>query len=105
MHEMSKEIWKELLPPEKEVVPHPKPKRPKNAPPHADRWSLAILLERAAYLRKLSRLGDGQASETLLWDSQRAAALPTRWARCSAQPGGGRLPSPLPAIEAPSLAK
>ena len=78
MHEMSKEIWKELLPPEKEVVPHPKPKRPKNAPPHADHWSLAILLERAAYLRKLARLGDGQASETLHEYPQHATMLSFR---------------------------
>ena len=31
----------------------------------ADHWSHPILLERAAYLRKLARAGDGSASETL----------------------------------------
>ena len=30
-----------------------------------DHWPLVILLERAAYLRKLAALGDGTASETL----------------------------------------
>lgn len=31
----------------------------------ADHWTQPVLLERAAYLRKLARAGDGQASETL----------------------------------------
>lgn len=31
----------------------------------ADHWSMPVLLERAAYLRKLARAGDGSASETL----------------------------------------
>lgn len=31
----------------------------------ADHWSHPVLLERAAYLRKLARAGDGSASETL----------------------------------------
>jgi hypothetical protein len=30
-----------------------------------DHWPLVILLERAAYLRKLAALGDGTARETL----------------------------------------
>ncbi len=34
-------------------------------PVHLDHWSSAILLERAAYLRKLAKQGDGSASETL----------------------------------------
>jgi len=50
MQDMSKEIWKEILPPEREVLPAAKTKRPKDAPPQADHWPLAILLERAAYL-------------------------------------------------------
>ena len=61
----SKEILKELLPVEKEVVPLVGARRPKDAPPHADHWSPAILLERAAYLRKLAKHSDGSASETL----------------------------------------
>lgn len=31
----------------------------------ADHWSLPVVLERAAYLRKLAKAGDGSASETL----------------------------------------
>jgi len=62
----SKEILKELLPAEKEILPLPTgARRRKDAPPHADHWSAAILLERAAYLRKLAKHSDGQASETL----------------------------------------
>lgn len=45
--------------------PSPKPARSKHDPAAADRWAQPILLERAAYLRKLARAGDGQASETL----------------------------------------
>jgi mannose-6-phosphate isomerase-like protein (cupin superfamily) len=46
--------------------PAPKPAK-RNAPETgaADHWAQPILLERAAYLRKLARAGDGQASETL----------------------------------------
>jgi len=40
----------------------PETRAPKNP---ADHWSPAVLLERAAYLRKLARHGDGSASETL----------------------------------------
>ena len=38
------------------------PRRPRNP---VDHWSPAVLLERAAYLRKMARHGDGSASETL----------------------------------------
>jgi mannose-6-phosphate isomerase-like protein (cupin superfamily) len=63
MDGLSKEILKELLPAEKEVVPAAvKPVRRKTAPDH---WSTAVLLERGRYLRELARHGDGQASETL----------------------------------------
>jgi mannose-6-phosphate isomerase-like protein (cupin superfamily) len=66
MDDVSKEIWKELLPAEREMIPRAAKARPrKDAPPHADHWPAAILLERAAYLRKLAKHGDGQASETL----------------------------------------
>ncbi len=34
-------------------------------PAGADHWTQPVLIERAAYLRKLARAGDGQASETL----------------------------------------
>jgi mannose-6-phosphate isomerase-like protein (cupin superfamily) len=66
MDDVSKEIWKELLPAERGMIPRATKARPgKDAPPHADHWPAAILLERAAYLRKLAKHGDGQASETL----------------------------------------
>ena len=48
------------------MIPRAAKARPrKNAPPHADHWPTAILLERAAYLCELAKQGDGQASETL----------------------------------------
>jgi quercetin dioxygenase-like cupin family protein len=59
----SKEILKELLPAEKEVVPPAT--TPRARPGAADHWSNAVLLERGAYLRKLAKLSDGSASETL----------------------------------------
>jgi mannose-6-phosphate isomerase-like protein (cupin superfamily) len=60
----SREILKELLPSEREVVLPPATK-PAPSQNHLDHWSPAILLERAAYLRKLAKHGDGSASETL----------------------------------------
>jgi mannose-6-phosphate isomerase-like protein (cupin superfamily) len=46
--------------------PAPRPAHRNPADPGApDHWTQPILLERAAYLRKLARAGDGQASETL----------------------------------------
>jgi mannose-6-phosphate isomerase-like protein (cupin superfamily) len=40
-----------------------------------DRWPLAILLERGAYLRKLAAVGDGTACETLREYSQHSTLL------------------------------
>jgi mannose-6-phosphate isomerase-like protein (cupin superfamily) len=66
MDDLSKQIWKELLPPERESIrPVARAREPKDAPRPSDHWSPAVLLERAAYLRKLAKHGDGQASETL----------------------------------------
>jgi mannose-6-phosphate isomerase-like protein (cupin superfamily) len=61
---LSKQILKQINP---EL---PKPQAPRNkpakdAPPRSDHWSHAILMERAAYLRKLAKHGDGSAGETL----------------------------------------
>jgi mannose-6-phosphate isomerase-like protein (cupin superfamily) len=79
MDHLSKEIWKDLLPAEREVIPHPaKARARKDEAPHADHWPLAILLERAEYLRKLARAGDGQASETLKEYPQHATMLSFR---------------------------
>lgn len=79
MDGFEKEIWKQLLPAEKEVIPPAvKVRRSKDAPAHADHWPAAILLERGAYLRKLAKAGDGQASETLQEYPQHAAMLSFR---------------------------
>ena len=43
-----------------------------------DHWSPAVLLERAAYLRKMAKLGNGSASETLKEYAQHAAMLSFR---------------------------
>src|ERR1700689_1759542 len=43
-----------------------------------DHWSPAVLLERAAYLRKLAKHGDGSASETLKEYPQHFAMLSFR---------------------------
>jgi mannose-6-phosphate isomerase-like protein (cupin superfamily) len=48
---------------------------PKNS---VDHWSPAVLLERAAYLRKLAKHGDGSASETLKEYPQHCAMLSFR---------------------------
>jgi mannose-6-phosphate isomerase-like protein (cupin superfamily) len=53
----------------------PKPRRPKDP---VDHWSPAVLLERAAYLRKMARLGNGSASETLREYPQHCAMLSFR---------------------------
>jgi mannose-6-phosphate isomerase-like protein (cupin superfamily) len=53
----------------------PSPRTPKNP---VDHWSHALLLERAAYLRKLARYGEGSASETLREYPQHAAMLSFR---------------------------
>jgi mannose-6-phosphate isomerase-like protein (cupin superfamily) len=63
MDEFSNAILRELLPVEKEPVP---PKRTaKNLQNAMDHLSRPILLERAAYLRKLAAASDGSASEVL----------------------------------------
>jgi mannose-6-phosphate isomerase-like protein (cupin superfamily) len=79
MDNVSKQIWKELLPAERELIPRAaKPRPRKDDPPRSDHWSPAILLERAAYLRNLAKHGDGQASETLNEYPQHATMLSFR---------------------------
>ncbi|MGB7547267.1 MAG: cupin domain-containing protein [Terracidiphilus sp.] len=63
MDTFARAILKELLPAGKEAVP-PAPSSHSRRNP-LDHWSSPILLERAAYLRKLAALGDGSASETV----------------------------------------
>ena len=66
MDGFGREILKELLGTEREIPQLVrKAKQQKDEPPHADHWSAAVLMERAAYLRKLAKHSDGQASETL----------------------------------------
>jgi quercetin dioxygenase-like cupin family protein len=77
MDSLSKEILKELLPAEKEIVPPPSTARVGPRSP-VDHWSAAVLLERAAYLRELARHGDGSASETLKEYPQHYAMLSFR---------------------------
>jgi len=52
-----------------------RPERPRE---HFDHWQPHILLERANYLRKLARAGNGSASETLREYPQHAAMLSFR---------------------------
>ena len=58
MERIAKEILKAMN--LDEVVPQPR--EPKNP---VDHWTPALLLERAAYLRKMAKHGDGSASEML----------------------------------------
>jgi mannose-6-phosphate isomerase-like protein (cupin superfamily) len=55
--DLSNEILKDL------ALDEVAPKRPRRGP--VDHWAPHILLERAAYLRKMARAGNGSASETL----------------------------------------
>lgn len=68
---MAKEILKDVA--LEEMAP--KPHAHKNP---VDHWSPAILLERAAYLRKMAKLGDGCASEVLKEYPQHCAMLSFR---------------------------
>jgi len=67
MDSYSQEILKELLRAENDVVPVAATAQGRAKKPvgKLDHWSAAVLLERAAYLRKLAKNGDGSASETL----------------------------------------
>jgi mannose-6-phosphate isomerase-like protein (cupin superfamily) len=75
MDSFSAKILKEILPAEKEVVPPPRPAGPRNP---VDHWTSALLLERAAYLGKLAKHGNGSASETLKEYPQHCAMLSYR---------------------------
>lgn len=72
---VSAEILKNLA--REDPVP-PSPRRAPNPPNPVDHWTPAVLLERAAYLRKLARLGDGSASESLREYPQHTAMLSFR---------------------------
>ncbi len=57
MDELAREILKDF------ALEEIEPKAQKRSP--VDHWTPAILLERAAYLKKMARYGDGSACETL----------------------------------------
>ena len=58
MERIEKAILKDVTLDQAASTPH----QPRNP---VDHWSPAVLLERAAYLRKMAKHGDGSASETL----------------------------------------
>lgn len=69
----AKAILKELLPTEKET-----PRSRKQIVPQReglDHFSMPVILERIAYLRKLAKLSDGSASETIREYPQHAIML------------------------------
>jgi uncharacterized RmlC-like cupin family protein len=74
MDPFSEAILKELLPVEKEPLPAKRSKKNDNENA-LDHLSHAVLLERAAYLRKLAAAGDGSASEVLKEYPQHAVHL------------------------------
>jgi mannose-6-phosphate isomerase-like protein (cupin superfamily) len=57
MDDLAREILKDMA--LEEIAPRNQDRSP------VDHWSPPILLERAAYLKKMARYGDGAASETL----------------------------------------
>src|SRR5580698_9147405 len=71
MEQIEKAILKDVLLDEV----RPKPQKP-NDP--VDHWTPPLLLERAAYLRKLAKHGEGSASETLKEYPQHCAMLSFR---------------------------
>jgi mannose-6-phosphate isomerase-like protein (cupin superfamily) len=80
MDKIEKAILREVLPVEKEVAPPAAGARAKGEKTalHLDHWTSAVLLERAAYLHKLARQGDGSAGETLKEYPQHCAMLSFR---------------------------
>jgi mannose-6-phosphate isomerase-like protein (cupin superfamily) len=76
MDSFSAKILKELLPAEREVVP---PAARRTGPPNpVDHWSAALLKERADYLSKMAKHGNGSAGETLREFPQHCAVLSYR---------------------------
>jgi mannose-6-phosphate isomerase-like protein (cupin superfamily) len=70
MDQLAKEILKDV------ALEEIAPKTQKRSP--IDHWTPAILLERAAYLKKMARYGDGSASETIREYPQHRAMLSFR---------------------------
>jgi uncharacterized RmlC-like cupin family protein len=80
MDKIEKAILKEVLPAEKNVVPPAAGAQAGGEKPalQSDHWTSAVLLERAAYLHKLARQGDGSAGETLKEYPRHCAMLSCR---------------------------
>jgi mannose-6-phosphate isomerase-like protein (cupin superfamily) len=74
MHSISMGILKDLLESEATAPAAPKA-QPRNP---VDHWTTPILLERAAYLAKLAKYGDGSAKETLREFTQHCVMLSFR---------------------------
>jgi mannose-6-phosphate isomerase-like protein (cupin superfamily) len=77
MEPVDRLLLKELLAQEREAAA-PRVRRSKDAPAEAHHWSRPILVERAAYLRKLAAYSEGSASETLKEYPQHATMLSVR---------------------------
>lgn len=73
MNERSMEILAQLIPAEKEPVV-----KSASQPGDADHWTPAVMLERAAYLRKLASQGDGAAGDTIKSFPRHTAMLSVR---------------------------
>jgi len=79
MDVFKQETGKQLRPAETEPASRrAHARKKKDDPPRADHWPNPILLERAAFLRRLAKAGDGQASETLHQYPGHAAMLSFR---------------------------
>jgi mannose-6-phosphate isomerase-like protein (cupin superfamily) len=67
MDPYSDEIMKKLLPvePDADAMAAKSKATQQKTAQQSDHWSTAVLLERAAYLHKLAKNGDGSAGETL----------------------------------------
>lgn len=74
MEDFSKIILRELFAPEENVRPQRKAHR-EQRPDAVDHFSMPVLMERVAYLRKLAKVGDGSSSETLKEYPQHAIML------------------------------
>ena len=79
MKEYSDDLWKELARAEEraEQLTAAKSNKERNAA-QIDHWTQAVLLERAAYLRKLAQAGEGDASETIRAFPRHGAMLSVR---------------------------
>jgi mannose-6-phosphate isomerase-like protein (cupin superfamily) len=73
MERIAEKILSQLLADEKELPVRAAPKPEQRDA--ADHWTRPILLERAAYLSKLAKYGDGSASETIKDYPQHSAML------------------------------